>query len=434
MISGRTMGIGLAMVLLLWSGSTAQEPKEWIKSNLAPLMEAYVHLHRNPELSFQEKETSAFVAEKLEAAGCEVTRHVGGFGVVGIIKNGDGPTVMVRSDLDALPIIEKTDLPFASKKMVADADGNQVGTMHACGHDVHMTNLIGVANYFAAHKDTWSGRIMFIGQPAEERGSGAMAMINDKLFERFGKPDYALALHCSSILASGTVGIRSGFAMANVDSVDIEVIGRGGHGAYPHTTIDPIVIAAKLILDLQTIVSRDMKPIDPTVVTVGAINAGTKHNITPDRCHLQITVRTYRDDVRKRVLEAIQRKADAAAMSAGAEKPIVKISEGTPALENDPKLAAQIREILIESFGTDRVIETEPVMGGEDFGQFGRQGIPAVMFELGAIEPRKLEYYKQQQIPPPSLHTATFAPDLEPTLETGVVAMSNCVLELLKKK
>lgn len=412
----------------------AQDPKEWVQSNLAPLMEDYIQLHRNPELSFQEKETSAFVADKLEGVGCEVTRNVGGFGVVGIMANGEGPTVLVRSDLDGLPIVEKTDLPYASKKMVTDPDGKQVGTMHACGHDVHMTNMIGVARFFAAHKDAWSGRIMFIGQPAEERGSGAMAMINDKLFERFGKPDYALALHVSSTLPSGRVGVRAGFSMANVDSVDIEIIGRGGHGAYPHTTIDPIVIAAKLIVDLQTIVSREMKPIDPTVVTVGAISGGTKHNITPDRCHLQLTVRTYRDDVRQKVLASIERKANAAAMSAGAEKPEFKISEGTPALENDAKLAAQVREVLVATLGAERVSEPEPVMGGEDFGQFGRQGIPAVMFELGAIDPRKFEYYKQQQMTPPSLHTATFAPDLEPTLETGVIAMSNCVLSLLKKK
>ncbi len=434
MVNRWSIGMCLGLVLLTCAHSSAQDPKEWIKSNLAPLMEAYVHLHQNPELSFQEKETSAFVADKLEAAGCEVTRNVGGFGVVGILANGEGPTVMVRSDLDGLPIIEKTELPFASKKMVTDSEGKQVGTMHACGHDVHMANLIGVARFFAENKDAWSGRIMFIGQPAEERGSGAMAMINDKLFERFGKPDYALALHCSSVLASGRVGVRAGFSMANVDSVDIEIVGRGGHGAYPHTTIDPIVIAAKLIVDLQTIVSREMKPIDPTVVTVGAISGGTKHNITPDRCHLQITVRTYRDDVRQKVLASIQRKAEAAAMSAGAEKPEFKVSEGTPALENDAKLAAQVREIFIATFGAERVSEPEPVMGGEDFGQFGRQGIPAVMFELGAVDPRKIEYYKQQQIPPPSLHTATFAPDLEPTLETGIVAMSNCVLALLKKK
>lgn len=428
------VGSGFLILGMAVTAATGQETKEWIEHNLTPLMEAYVHLHRNPELSFQEKETSAFVADQLEKAGCEVTRNVGGFGVVGILANGEGPTVLVRTDLDALPIVEKTELPYASKKMMTEADGQQVGTMHACGHDVHMANLIGVARYFSERKDRWQGRLLFIGQPAEERGSGAMAMINDKLFERFGKPDYALALHCSATLPSGSVGVRAGFAMANVDSVDIEIIGRGGHGAYPHTTVDPIVIAAKLILDLQTIVSREMKPIDPTVVTVGAIHAGTKHNITPDRCHLQLTVRTYREDVRQKVLASIQRKAEAAALSAGAEKPEVKVSEGTPALENDPQLAARIREVLVQTLGSDRVFETEPVMGAEDFGQFGRQGIPAVMFELGAVEPRKLEYYKEQKLTPPSLHTATFAPDLEPTLQTGVVTMSECVLALLHKK
>jgi hippurate hydrolase len=430
----RTLAAVVVLVFSVVVQGIAQDAPTWVGKNLSSLMEIYVKLHRNPELSFQEKETSTLVADQLEAAGCDVTRNVGGFGVVGILKNGEGPTVLVRSDLDGLPIIEKTDLPYASKVLVADADGKQVGTMHACGHDVHMTTMIGVAKYFAEHKDQWSGRLMFIGQPAEERGSGAMAMINDKLFERFGKPDFALALHCSSTLPSGKVGIRAGFAMANVDSVDIEIIGKGGHGAYPHTTVDPIVIAAKLVLDLQTIVSREMKPIEPTVVTVGAISAGTKHNIIPDRCHLQLTVRTYREDVRKRVLESIQRKAEAAAMSAGAEKPEVKVSEGTPALENDAKLAARVRQTLIDNLTQANVADTDPQMGGEDFSQFGRQGIPAVMFELGAIEPRKMEYYKQQKLIPPSLHTATFAPDLESTLETGIVAMSACVMDLVRKQ
>jgi hippurate hydrolase len=416
--------------LVTWS--YAQDSQQWVDGNLAPLLEVYVHLHQNPELSFQEKETAEYVAQQLEAVGCEVTRNVGGFGVVGLLSNGEGKTVMVRSDLDALPITEQTDLPYASKKSVVDAEGKQVGVMHACGHDVHMTNMIGVARFLAEHQDAWKGRVIFIGQPAEERGSGAIAMLKDGLFDRFGKPDYALALHCSSTLGSGSVGVRAGFAMANVDSVDIEIVGRGGHGAYPHTTVDPIVIAAKLIVDLQTIVSREMKPIDPTVITVGAIHAGTKHNITPDRCHLQLTVRTYRDDVRERVLASIQRKAEAAAMSAGADKPEIKVSEGTPALENDPKLAARVREILVDSFGAEKVREPEQVMGGEDFGQFGRHGVPSVVFELGAIDPRQLEYYVQQKLTPPSLHTATFAPDLEATLETAIVAMSNCVLELLK--
>lgn len=433
-MSLRTLAAALVILFTAAAQAPAQDARAWSDKNLASLMEVYVKLHRNPELSFQEKETSAFLADQLEAAGCEVTRNVGGFGVVGIMKNGAGPTVLVRSDLDALPIVEKTDLPYASKVLVADADGKQIGVMHACGHDVHMTTMIGVARYFAENKDQWSGRLMFIGQPAEERGSGAMAMINDKLFDRFGKPDFALALHCSATLPSGRVGVRAGFAMANVDSVDIEIIGKGGHGAYPHTTIDPIVIAAKLILDLQTIVSREMKPIEPNVVTVGAISAGTKHNIIPDRCHLQLTVRTYRDDVRKRVLESIQRKAEAAAMSAGADKPEVKVSEGTPALENDPQLAARVRQTLIGTLTQANVADTDPQMGGEDFSQFGRQGIPAVMFELGTVEPRKMEYYRQQQIIPPSLHTATFAPDLEPTLETGIVAMSACVIDLLKKQ
>lgn len=428
------LALGCLMLSPLALVAIAQDPKQWTNANLASVMEAYVHLHRNPELSFQEKETAAFLAEHLEKAGCAVTQNVGGYGVVGIMENGDGPLIMVRADLDALPIIEKTGLPYASTKIVTDDEGKTVGIMHACGHDVHMANLIGVAGFFGANKEHWKGRLMFIGEPAEERGAGALAMLNDNLFDRFGKPDFALALHCSSTLGSGSVGVRAGFSMANVDSVDIEIVGRGGHGAYPHTTVDPIVIAAKLIIDLQTIVSREMKPIDPTVITVGAISGGTKHNITPDRCHLQLTVRTYREEVRQRVLASIQRKARAAALSAGADEPVVKISKGTPALENHPELAARVRETLVATFGAEKVNEPEPVMGGEDFGQFGRHGVPAVMFELGAVDPRKLEYYKQQQIMPPSTHTATFAPDLEPTLETAIIAMSHCVLDLLKSE
>ena len=417
----------------LGNACSSQDVEQWAKSNLTSLIEVYVHLHKNAELSFQEKETGQYVADKLEAAGCEVTRSVGGHGVVGILANGDGPLVMVRCDLDGLPITEQTGLAFASKKTATEADGSTVGTMHACGHDVHMTSMIGVAQYLASSKASWNGKIMFIGQPAEERGAGARAMLDDKLFERFGKPNYALALHCSSSLASGRVGLIPGFTMANVDSIDVEIVGKGGHGAYPHTTIDPIVIAAKLILDLQTIVSREMKPIEPAVVTVGAIHAGTKHNIIPDRCHLQITVRSYSDSVRKSILDSIRRKADAAAMSAGAEKPEITISEGTPALSNDAELTERIRNVFVDKFGAEKVAKTEPVMGGEDFSQFGRAGVPSLMFELGVVEPRKLEYYNQQQIVPPSLHTATFAPDVERALPVGIIAMSRAVLELLDK-
>jgi hippurate hydrolase len=412
----------------------AQDAATWTKSELNRLLEVYIDLHKNPELSFQERETAARLATELRAAGCDVTENVGGLGVVGVLKNGTGPMVLVRSDLDALPVTEQTDLPYASTKTMTEQDGSTVGVMHACGHDVHMTNLIGVAGFLGKHRDQWQGTILFIGQPAEERGAGARAMLDDRLFERFGKPDYALAIHVSPNLSSQQVGILPGYTMANVDSIDIEITGKGGHGAIPQNTIDPIVIAARLVLDLQTIVSRELKPIDPAVLTVGSIHAGTKHNIIPDTCRLQLTVRSFSDSVRQQILEAIRRKANAAAASSGAPEPKIKISEGTPSLYNDPQLTEKVRGVLERTLGTEQVATIEPAMIGEDFSRFGREGIPAVMFELGVVEPRKLAYYREQQIAPPSLHTAGFAPDIERALPTGIQAMTAVILDLAPKK
>lgn len=412
----------------------ADAPGVWIKSNLNSLMKLYLELHRNPELSFQEQETAAKIADELEAVGAKVTRNVGGHGVVGIIENGEGLTVMVRTDLDALPVTEKTNQPYASTKKITDSDGKQIGVMHACGHDIHMATLVGVARYMAANKDLWSGRLMLIGQPAEERGAGAREMLKDGLFTKFNKPDYALALHCNATLPTGTVSLRSGYAMANVDSVDIEIFGRGGHGAYPHTTIDPIVEAAKLILDLQTIVSREIKPIEPAVITVGSIHAGTKHNIIPDTCHLQLTVRSYSDQVRQQLLDGIKRKAKAAAMSVGAKEPEVTVSEGTPSLANDNALAVRMQRVFQNKLGKEHVIEAEPVMGGEDFSQYGRDGVPSLMYFLGAVDPKRLERFEEMGITPPSLHSAEFYPDFEKSLETGVVSMTSAILELMGKK
>lgn len=438
-VSSRSLVVLTAAVLLAASLAPArpvgaQDAAAWTKNELNSLLEIYVQLHKNPELSFQERETAARFATELRAAGCEVTENIGGFGVVGMLKNGSGPTVLVRSDLDALPVGEKTGLPYASTKTMTEQDGSTVGVMHACGHDVHMTNLIGVARYLGGQRDLWQGTLLFIGQPAEERGSGARAMLDDRLFERFGKPDYALAIHVSPNLSSEQVGILPGYTMANVDSIDIEIKGKGGHGAIPQNTVDPIVIAARLILDLQTIVSRETKPIEPAVITVGSIHAGTKHNIIPDTCRLQLTVRSFSDSVRKHTLEAIRRKANAAAASSGAPEPEIKISEGTPSLYNDPQLTERVRSGLEKALGSERVATIEPAMIGEDFSQFGRQGIPAVMFELGVVEPRKLAYYREQQIAPPSLHTAGFAPDVERALPTGIQAMSSVILELMPKK
>ncbi len=412
----------------------ADDPATWLKTNFDGLAKLYFHFHKNPELSFQEKETAARFAKELKAIGAEVTTNVGGHGVVGILKNGDGPTVMVRADLDGLPITEQTGQTYASTKRVKNENGVMVGVMHACGHDVHMTNLIGVARYLAANKSKWQGTVMFIGQPAEERGSGAIAMLKDGLFTKWKKPDFALALHVNPTLPSGQIAFRAGYAMANVDSVDIKIFGKGGHGAYPHTTIDPIVQAARLILDLQTIVSREVKPIEPAVITVGSIHGGTKHNIIPDQCDLQLTVRSYSDDVRKLLIASIKRKAKAVAQSVGAKEPVVKVSEGTPSLSNDPKLATRLRPVFQKAIGKENVKDAEPVMGGEDFSQYGRAGVPSLMFHLGAIEKARLDQYKERKMTPPSLHTATFYPDMEKTLTTGITAMSQAVIHLLPRR
>lgn len=419
--------------LALTSFSVAAEPLDWAKANNAELVKLYQHFHSHPELSLMEKETGLKLGAELKAAGAEVTQNVGGYGVVGVLKNGPGKTVMLRTDLDALPVTENTGLAFASKVKV-DLNGSPVGVMHACGHDVHITNLIGVARYLAANKDRWSGTIIFLGQPAEERGMGARAMLKDKLFERFGKPDFALALHCDSRMATGKVGCRGGYTLANVDSVDITVKGKGGHGAYPHTTIDPIVQAAQLVLALQTIVSREIEPQEPCVITVGSIHGGTKHNIIGDTCQLQITVRSYSDEVRKKLHEGIVRKAKAIAASCNAEEPVIEFSEGTPALFNDEALAKRMTELFQKTVGKDNVEEAERSMGGEDFSEYGRAGVPIVMYRLGTIEPKRLARMKELGQTPPSLHSPLYYPDVDEALVTGVHTMATAVLDLLPKK
>lgn len=411
----------------------ADEPRDWMKQHLDEIVTLYRHFHAHPELSFHEKETAARLAEQWRDAGYEVTTNVGGHGVVGILKNGDGPTLMLRTDLDALPVTEQTGLVYASKVKTKNDAGVEVGVMHACGHDVHIANLVAVARYLAENRDRWQGTVMVIGQPAEERGAGAKAMLDDGLFKRFPKPDFAIALHVDSMLAAGRVGYRAGYSLANVDSVDVTMKGKGGHGAYPHTTVDPIVQAAQFVLAVQTIVSREVKPIEPAVITVGSIHGGTKHNIIGNECKLQLTVRTYAEEVRQLVLAAIKRKAEAVALGAGAPKPKVSVSEGTPSLWNDEDLAARIVPVFERLFGEENVVASEPSMGGEDFSRYGQAGVPIMMFRLGAVDAQRLERYASIGQPPPSLHSPLFYPDVEETLSTGVVAMAGAVLELLGK-
>jgi hippurate hydrolase len=431
------IAVGVAFLFSLGAGAPCAAAKidTWLEKNLEPLIALYQHFHRNPELSFQEKETGERLAAELKTLGFETTTRVGGHGVVALLKNGDGPTVMIRTDLDALPVTEDTGLAYASKVKVRDATGREVGVMHACGHDLHITNLIGTAKYLSEHKNEWKGRLMLIGQPAEERGSGAKAMLADGLFMRFPKPDYAIALHCDPALATGQIACRPGFICANVDSVDITIRGRGGHGAWPHMTIDPIVIAAKLVLDLQTIVSRELKPDEPAVVTVGSIHGGSKHNIIGDTCTLQLTIRSYTNETREEILSAIRRKAAAAAASAGAPEPEVTENDTfTPALKNDEAITERITATLRKALGDERVELAERSMGGEDFSQYGLAGVPICMFRLGTTDPMRIKGLERLKEQPPSLHSPRYYPDAEEALATGIRSTTAAAFELFRSR
>ncbi|MCA9157404.1 MAG: amidohydrolase [Planctomycetales bacterium] len=432
----KTLALTGCFVLLILpvAPTRAQETsstRAWIESQLPSLLETYTYLHQHPELSFHETATAEFVAQAWREAGYTVTENVGGTGVVARLSNGSGPTVMLRTDLDALPVTEATGLPYASKQTAVTELGTPTGVMHACGHDIHMTNLIGVARYFGEHRSVWQGTLMLIGQPAEERGAGAKAMLDDGLFVRFGKPDYAIALHCESNTPTGKVALSPGYSLANVDSVDITVKGKGGHGSAPHATIDPIVQAAELVVSLQTIVSREVKPSESAVVTVGSIHGGTKHNIIGDSCQLQLTVRSYAPEVRKQLLSAIKRKALAAAQAYGAPEPDITTSEGTPALENNAELTPLVTDSLRLALGSENVLPMPPVMGGEDFSQYGLAGVPIVMYRLGVIAPERLARLAELGQQPPSLHSPNFYPDARDALATGLLSMISATTDLL---
>ncbi|MGD9722269.1 MAG: amidohydrolase [Pirellulales bacterium] len=413
----------------------SETPSQWADAHTSELVELYRGFHQHPELSNQEAQTSARLAELWQQAGYEMHTGIGGYGIVGILKNGPGPTLMLRTDMDALPVKEQTGLAYASEVMVENKDGSHTGVMHACGHDIHMTNLTGVAQYLASHKDAWSGTIVLVGQPSEERGEGARRMLEDGLFTRFPRPDMAVALHCDGALETGKVGYRAGYTLANVDSVDVTMHGRGGHGAAPHTVIDPIVQAAQFITSLQTLVSRETNPVEPAVVTVGSIHGGTKHNIVPNDCKMQLTVRSYSPTVRERLLEGIRRKAKAAAASAGAPEPTVEVlNETTPALFNDEKLTERVVPVFRKLLGEGNVVQSELAMGGEDFSRYGLAGVPVCMFRLGTVEPKRLAGLTRGGMEAPSLHSATYFPDPDLSLRTGVAAMSEVVLSLLPPK
>ena len=392
----------------------------------------YLDLHQHPELSSHEIETAAKVASHLRALGYQVTEQLGGTGVVAIMKNGSGPTIMLRTELDALPVEEKTGLPYASKVHTKDDSGNDVGVMHACGHDLHMATLIGTAAVMAHSKDTWQGTLMLIGQPAEETISGAKAMLADGLFTRFPKPDLGIALHDGN-LPVGKVGVTPGFSSTNADSIRVTIYGKGGHGSAPQVAIDPILIAARTIVTLQSIVSREVRPGDAAVITVGYIHAGTKNNIIPDEATMGITVRTYKPEVRQHVLAAIDRVIKAEAEAAGAERmPLVEHYEATSALYNDPKLSEHLSATLAAALGKDNVIDTPPITASEDYSYFINAGVPSFYFSLGAADPQKIAESKASGKPLPGLHSALFAPVVEPALRTGITAEVAVLRELLK--
>jgi hippurate hydrolase len=383
----------------------------------------YLDLHQNPELSSHETQTAAKLAGRLRDLGYAVTEQVGGTGVVALLKNGAGPTVMLRTELDALPVEEKTGLPYASKVRAKDDSGRDVGVMHACGHDVHMASLFGTAAIMAHNKAAWHGTLILIGQPAEETISGAKRMIEDGLMTRFPKPDVALALHVGNQLAAGKVGLGPGHRFSNADSLRITIYGKGGHGSQPNSTIDPIVIAARTVVALQTIVSREVKPGEVAVVTIGYIQAGTKNNIIPDQAELGITVRSYKPEVRKQVLAAIARITKAEANAAGAlREPKIEHYEATDAVYNDPALTQRLEGVLESTLGKENVVVEDPGMASEDFSFFTAQGIPSFYFSLGGADPDKFTEAKATGTNLPSNHSPLFAPDVDLALHTGIAA------------
>ena len=369
------MALLASFCLVLPSGSLAAEQKaQQQAAQQRSVLELYRHLHAHPELSLQEQQTAALLAAEARAAGFTVTENVGGTGVVALLRNGPGTVVMIRTDMDALPVSEATGWSFASRVRATNPEGQAVGVMHACGHDTHMAAWVATLRRLAQERSSWSGTLMMIAQPAEELGRGAAMMLSDGLFQRFPKPDVVLAFHNSASLPAGVIGVSEGYALANVDSVDIRVQGKGGHGAYPHTTLDPIVLGARIVLALQTLVSREINPLEPAVVSVGSFNAGTKRNVIPDEALLQLTVRSYKPEIRRQLLEGIARSARGEAIAAGVAEdrmPEVTITkESTPATYNTPELVQRFRALMQARLGKERVVAVDPVMAGEDFGRY----------------------------------------------------------------
>lgn len=395
----------------------------------------YADLHEHPELSHQELRTSGLLAKTLRELGFDVHEGMGGHGVVGLLRNGSGKLVMLRTDMDALPLEETTADPHRSRVRALDQDAREVPVMHACGHDLHMAAWIGTAELLSTHRDAWNGTLMFVAQPAEETLSGARALLKDGLFSRFGKPEVAFAIHVHDQLPVGTVGYVYGPFAASADSVDIVVHGRGGHGAFPHTAIDPIVIASRIVISLQTIVSRENDPMNPVVVTVGSIHGGTRHNIIPDEVKLQLTVRTYRPEVRTRVLSSIQRIANAEAAAAGAlEMPSLSIHEGTSAAVSDPSRTRLVVDALRTLEPGLMLKEIAPDMGAEDFGEYGSAGVPSVMLQVGVVDRETYAAAQKHGRTLTPIHAASFLPKLPESLRTAILVESTAMLTYLRAR
>ncbi|WP_447762249.1 amidohydrolase [Sphingopyxis panaciterrae] len=412
-----------------------------VGKQMPSLMEIYKDLHANPELSFMEVRSAGILAAEARKLGFQVTEKVGGTGIVAVMKNGPGPVVLVRADMDGLPVTEQTGLAGASKIRVTTKEGVETGVMHACGHDTHMTAWIGVARLMAANKDKWSGTLVMIGQPAEERGAGARMMLEDGLYTRFPKPQYALAFHDAAQFPAGMIGYTPGYALANVDSVDITVKGLGGHGAYPQTTKDPIVLASRIVGALQTLVSREISPLDSAVVTVGSFHAGAKHNIISDEAKLQLTVRSYTDEVRDHLLDGIARIAKGEAIAAGIPEdkmPVVSVdrNEFTPSTFNTPEFTEEMATFLKGRFSDQRVVQMPPVMGGEDFSRFGREdkSIKSLIIWVGGVPRAEYDAAKKEGRTLPSLHSPFWAPEANTVIATATEALTAMTMKLMPKQ
>ncbi|GAB5347724.1 amidohydrolase [Alteriqipengyuania sp. 357] len=437
--TGAALGT-VASALLCATAAFAQDDglRAGVEQDMPELMELYRDLHANPELSFEETQTAAKLAARMRALGFDVTEGVGRTGVVAVMENGQGPTVLLRADMDGLPVVEQTGLPFASTVTATPATGVETGVMHACGHDTHMTAWIGAAQQLVDMKDSWSGTLVMILQPAEEVGEGALAMLEDGLFTRFPKPDYAIAFHDAAQFPAGTIGYSPGYALANVDSVDITVKGIGGHGAYPQSTKDPVVLASAIVMKLQTLVSRELSPLEPGVVTVGSFRAGSKHNIISDEAKLQLTVRSYTDEARKLLLDGIARIARGEAIAAGIAEdqlPVVTVADPyTPSTFNDPDFTESVMTGFRSRFGEGRVMQVPSVMGGEDFSQYRRadpDGVESLIFWIGGVPEDEWQAAQSGEATLPSLHSPFWAPDAEKVIATGAEALAAAAIDLM---